>query len=89
VTMNDIVTSVQDVSGIIEEITAASEAQHAGIQEVNLAVDQMDEATQQNAVLVEQSAASAAALNEQAGSLLRTVRVFRIDAGNNPLRIAA
>jgi methyl-accepting chemotaxis protein len=49
----------------------------------------MDEATQQNAVLVEQSAASAAALNEQAGSLLRTVRVFRIDAGNNPLRIAA
>jgi len=88
-TMNDIVTSVQHVSGIIEEITAASEAQHAGIQEVNLAVDQMDAATQQNAVLVEQSAASAAALNEQAGSLLRTVRVFRINAENQPLRIAA
>jgi methyl-accepting chemotaxis protein len=86
-TMTDIVTSVRHVSGIIEEITAASEAQHAGIQEVNLAVDQMDEATQQNAVLVEQSAASAAALNEQAGSLSRTVRVFRINAETEPLRI--
>jgi len=88
-TMTDIVASVRHVSGIIEEITAASEAQHAGIQEVNHAVDQMGEATQQNAVLVEQSAASAAALNEQAGSLLRTVRVFRINTETQPLRIAA
>ncbi|MEM8515482.1 methyl-accepting chemotaxis protein [Massilia sp. MP_M2] len=89
VTMHDIVTSVRHVSGIIEEITAASEAQHAGIQEVNLAIGQMDEATRQNAVLVEQSAASAAALNEQTGSLLRTVSVFRINTESNPLLIAA
>ena len=88
-TMKDIVTSVQHVSGIIEEITAASEAQHAGIQQVNHAVDQMDEATQQNAALVEQAAASAAALKEQASSLLRTVRVFRVNAEVTPLQIAA
>jgi len=86
-TMKDIVTSVQHVSGIIVEITAASEAQHAGIRQVNHAVDQMDEATQQNAALVEQAAASAAALNEQAGNLLRTVRVFRISAGSAALQI--
>lgn len=87
-TMEDIVTSVQHVSGIIAEITSASEAQHAGIQRVNNAVDQMDEATQQNAALVEQAAASAAALKEQAANLLRTVRVFRIRADGGPLRIA-
>jgi len=87
-TMEDIVTSVRHVSGIIAEITAASEAQHAGIQQVNRAVDQMDAVTQQNAALVEQAAASAAALKEQAGKLLRTVRVFRIGAEGGPLRIA-
>ena len=87
-TMQDIVSSVQHVSGIISEITAASEAQHAGIQQVNHAVDQMDEATQQNAALVEQGAASAAALKEQAVNLLQTVRVFRIGNDVSPLRIA-
>lgn len=88
-TMKDIVTSVQHVSGIIEEITAASEAQHAGIQQINHAVDQMDEATQQNAALVEQAAASAAALKEQAGSLSRTVRVFRVRTEANSFQITA
>jgi len=87
-TMDDIVNSVQQVSTIIAEITAASETQHAGIQQVNHAVDQMDEATQQNAALVEQAAASAAALKEQAAKLLRTVRVFRLRAEAGPLRIA-
>jgi len=87
-TMDHIVISVKEVSGIIAEITTASEAQHAGIQQVNHAVGQMDEATQQNAALVEQAAASAAALKEQAAKLLRTVRVFRIGAEVSPLRIA-
>ena len=87
-TMEDIVTSVQHVSGIIAEITAASEAQHVGIQQVNHAVDQMDMATQQNAALVEQAAASASALKEQAANLLRTVRVFRLTSESAPLRIA-
>jgi len=87
-TMEDIVTSVQHVSGIIADITAASEAQHVGIQQVNHAVDQMDEATQRNAALVEQAAASAASLKEQAGNLLRTVRVFRLNNEVAPLRVA-
>ena len=87
-TMEDIVTSVQHVSGIIADITTASEAQHVGIQQVNHAVDQMDEATQRNAALVEQAAASAASLKEQAGNLLRTVRVFRLHGEAQPLRIA-
>ena len=87
-TMEDIVTSVQHVSSIIAEITSASEAQHAGIRQVNNAVDQMDETTQQNAALVEQAAASAAALKEQAANLLRTVRVFQIRADGGPLLIA-
>lgn len=87
-TMDDIVASVKEVTGIIAEITSASEAQHIGIQQVNHAVGQMDEATQQNAALVEQAAASAAALKEQAARLLLTVRVFRIGAEATPLRIA-
>ena len=88
-TMAEIVTSVRHVSGIIAEITAASEAQHAGIQQVNRAVDQMDEATQQNAALVEQAAASAVALKEQADTLLRTVRIFRVGAEGGLPRITA
>ncbi|WP_312520511.1 methyl-accepting chemotaxis protein [Massilia sp.] len=89
VTMNDIVSSVQHVSGIIAEITTASEAQHAGIQQVNHAVDQMDMVTQQNAALVEQAAAAAAALKDQAGHLLNTVRVFRLEGDSSMLRITA
>ena len=89
VTMNDIVSSVQHVSGIIAEITTASEAQHAGIQQVNHAVDQMDMVTQQNAALVEQAAAAAAALKDQAGHLLNTVRVFRLEGDSTMLRITA
>jgi methyl-accepting chemotaxis protein len=89
VTMNDIVNSVQHVSGIIAEITAATEAQHLGIQEVNHAVDQMDIVTQQNAALVEQAAAAAASLKDQANNLLNTVRVFRLEGDSSLLRIAA
>lgn len=94
-TMDDIVTSVGEVGTIIAEIMTTSEAQHAGIQQVNHAVGQIDEATQRNAALVEEAAASAAALKEQAANLLRTVGVFRIGTeiriGSEirPLRIAA
>ena len=58
-TMTEIVTSVQGVAGFMREITAASQEQSTGIEEVNQAVMQMDEATQQNAALVEQAAAAA------------------------------
>jgi methyl-accepting chemotaxis protein len=60
------------------EITAASSEQSTGIEEVNKAIVQMDEVTQQNAALVEQAAAAASALQEQAANLAGVVSVFRL-----------
>jgi len=70
-TMREIVDSVQRVSDIINEITAASAEQSDGIAQINTAVAQLDQMTQQNAALVEQSAAAAEALKDQATSLSR------------------
>jgi methyl-accepting chemotaxis protein len=77
-TMSEIVGSVQRVSDIIGEITAASGEQSDGIGQVNVAVNQLDQMTQQNAALVEQSAAAAESLKEQASQLNRVVQVFRL-----------
>jgi methyl-accepting chemotaxis protein len=77
-TMSEIVGSVQRVSDIIGEITAASGEQSDGIGQVNVAVNQLDQMTQQNAALVEQSAAAAESLKEQASQLTRVVQVFRL-----------
>ena len=79
-TMNEIVGSVQRVSDIIGEITAAAGEQSDGIAQVNTAVSQLDQMTQQNAALVEQSAAAAQSLREQAARLAETVQVFRVAA---------
>src|SRR5450830_194574 len=79
VTMSEIVTSVKHVADIMGEITAASKEQSAGIAEVNGAIAQIDEITQQNAALVEQAAAAAESLQEQADLLARAVAVFKID----------
>ncbi len=79
-TMNEIVTSVQRVTDIIGEITAASTEQSQGIGQVNTAVSQLDQMTQQNAALVEQSAASAESLRDQAGRLAQVVGAFRLSA---------
>ncbi|MEX3694476.1 methyl-accepting chemotaxis protein, partial [Paraburkholderia sp. BR14263] len=65
-------------SGIVGEIAIASEQQSRGIEQVNQAVLQMDEVTQQNAALVEQSTAAAFSLNEQATRLQDAVSVFKI-----------
>jgi methyl-accepting chemotaxis protein len=65
----------------MSEITAASQEQSAGIEQVNTAITQMDEVTQQNAALVEEAAAAAESLQEQAQNLSQTVAVFRVDAG--------
>ena len=83
-TMQEIVVSVKRVSDIIAEIAAASQEQSGGIDQVNQAVSQMDEVTQQNAALVEEAAAAAGALQSQAESLAEAVAVFRID--NNAAR---
>ncbi|XYI30550.1 Methyl-accepting chemotaxis protein [Cupriavidus oxalaticus] len=77
-TMDEIVSNVSKVTGIINEITHASMEQTRGIQEVNKAVSQLDEMVQQNAALVEQSTAAAAALQTQAGSLAGAVGQFRL-----------
>nr|WP_315209743.1 methyl-accepting chemotaxis protein [uncultured Albidiferax sp.] len=76
-TMTEIVQSVKRVSDIIGEITAASSEQSDGISEVNQAITQLDQMTQQNAALVEQSAAAAASLRDQAQKLVDAVEVFR------------
>ncbi|OSZ71417.1 methyl-accepting chemotaxis protein [Hydrogenophaga sp. IBVHS1] len=77
-TMSEIVGSVQRVSDIIGEITAAAGEQSDGIGQVNVAVTQLDQMTQQNAALVEQSAAAAESLKDQAARLDQVVRVFRL-----------
>jgi len=87
-TMEEIVGSIQRVSDIVGEITAASHEQTQGIEQINQAITQMDQVTQQNAALVEEAAAAAASMQEQAGSLVRSVSVFRLDAGAQAIRIA-
>ena len=77
-TMDEIVASVQRVSDIIGEITAAAGEQNGGIRQVNQAVTQLDQMTQQNAALVEQSAAAAESLREQAMTLNSAVGAFQV-----------
>ncbi|MGF6694240.1 methyl-accepting chemotaxis protein [Metapseudomonas resinovorans] len=78
-TMSDIVIAIKRVTDIMAEIAAASAEQSRGIEEVNGAVNQMDEMTQQNAALVEEAAAAAEALQEQAGLMAQSVAVFKLD----------
>lgn len=77
--MADILTSVNRVSDLMGEIAAASEEQSEGIEQVNRAITQMDQVTQQNAALVEQASAAALALEEQTVALKSAVSVFRVD----------
>jgi len=77
-TMELIVTSVKQVADIMSEITAASEEQSLGIEQVNEAINQMDEMTVQNAALVEQSAAAAQSMNDEAVVLSKAVAVFKL-----------
>ncbi|WP_323054046.1 methyl-accepting chemotaxis protein [Stenotrophomonas rhizophila] len=78
-TMGEIVASVQRVTDIMAEISAASQEQSAGIDQVNQTVVQMDETTQQNAALVEEATAAARAMEEQATQLADAVAIFRLD----------
>ena len=78
--MSEIVTSVQRVTDIIAEISTAASEQSDGIGSVGAAVAQLDQMTQQNAALVEQSAAAATSLNEQAARLAQAVSVFKLQS---------
>jgi methyl-accepting chemotaxis protein len=79
--MTDIVSSVQRVTDIIGEITASTANQSQGIDAVNGSVVQLDQMTQQNAALVEQSAAAAESLSEQAQRLAEVVGTFKLQDG--------
>ncbi len=78
-TMEEILSAIHGVTGMMSEITAASVEQSAGIEQVNLAIGQIDDVTQQNAALVEQASATAGSLEEQAQNLVVTVSGFKID----------
>lgn len=77
-TMEEIVSSIKHVAEIMSEITAASQEQSSGIEQVNQAVTQMDEVTQQNAALVEEAAASAESLENQAKDLAGAISIFKV-----------
>jgi len=79
-TMEEIVGSVKRVTDIMGEITAASQEQTSGIEQINQAITQMDQVTQQNAALVEEASAAAQSLQEQAGNLVKSVSIFKLDA---------
>ncbi len=78
-TMTEIVTSIARVTDIMGEISAASTEQSTGVGQISEAIAQMDQATQQNAALVEESAAAAESLRDQARQLVQVVAVFKLD----------
>ena len=88
-TMDEIVSSVQRVQDIIGEISAAASEQSEGIASVNTSVVQLDQMTQQNAALVEESAAAAESLKEQAQRLVEAVAVFRVAGSEPPQHVSA
>jgi methyl-accepting chemotaxis protein len=77
-TMNDVVNSIRRVTDIVGEISAASVQQSTGVNQVGEAVGQMDQVTQQNAALVEESAAAAESLRGQAAALVQAVAAFKL-----------
>jgi len=83
-TTAEIVTSIKRVTDIMAEISAASREQSGGIEQVNTAISQMDDVTQQNAALVEEAAAAAESLEEQAQQLVSVVARFRLEASGAP-----
>lgn len=78
-TMTEVVNSVKRVTDIVGEITSASQEQSDGIGQINLAITQMDEVTQQNAALVEEAAAAAQSLQDQAEKLSEVVSIFKLN----------
>ena len=85
-TMRDVLASAEQVTAIMARISAASSEQTAGIDGIHRAVGEMDHVTQQNAALVEEASAAAQAMQEQAADLARSVRLFKLDAGDDGAR---
>ncbi len=87
-TMSEVVTAIQRVTDIMGEISAASHEQSDGVVQVGAAVTLMDQNTQQNAALVEEMAAAASSLNQQAANLVQAVNVFRLQPGATAVAVA-
>lgn len=81
-TMAEVVSSVKSVTDIVGEIAIASNEQSTGIEEINKAITQMDEVTQQNAALVQEASSAAYSLNEQAERLSQAISIFKVSAGS-------
>jgi len=88
-TMEQVVTSIRRVTDIMAEITSASQEQTTGIEQVNHAIGQMDQVTQQNAALVEEAAAAASSMQEQAATLADVVSVFKLDRAHSVAAVPA
>jgi methyl-accepting chemotaxis protein len=88
-TMAEVVHSVQRVSEIIGQIASATHEQSSGIGQVNTAVTELDRVTQQNAALVEESAAASESLNSQALRLAQSVAVFKVSNTHDAISLAA
>ena len=88
-TMQEIVEAISDFTGIITQIASASVEQSLGIAQVNQAVRQIDDVTQQNAALVEQAAAAAESLEEQTEYLTADVAKFKVDEGSMPATLSS
>src|SRR5450830_946462 len=84
VTMDEVVASVKRVTDIMAEIASASQEQSAGIAQVNMSIIEMDSMTQQNAALVEEAAAAAQSLQDQASELAHVVSIFKLVEGELP-----
>ena len=84
-TMTEIVQSITRVTDIMAEIASASIEQTSGIEQINMAISQMDQVTQQNAALVEEAAAAAGSLQDQASALARVVSVFNVGDAHAPV----
>ena len=78
-TMNEAMRAVERVTGIMVELEAAAQEQRSGIEQVNQAISQIDDVTQNNVALVEEAAAAAKSLEEQASALRDAVAVFRLE----------
>jgi len=88
VTMQEVVDSVQRVTAIMSEIMSASDEQSTGIEQINVAIGQVDDITQQNAALVEQAAAAAKSMQDQSRNLAHLVSVFKLKAGETALQVS-
>ena len=80
IALHEVVESIKGVASVIADIASASSEQSTGIEQINIALNQMDEVTQQNSALVEENAATAKTLEQQAGAMDESIAIFKIDA---------